>query len=183
MKVINLFGGAGTGKSTLSAELFSFLKKKGYDAEIVTEYAKRLIYEKREAFLANDQLFVFATQNSRIKTLLEFSKNHPLDFVVVDSPLLLSLIYNYDPFLQKDENFQKLVVSVFQKYDNLNIFIQRNPVYGYNPNGRLQSSMQEAEEFDNRIKMSLDENGIPFHEVLNDDNFLENVYGLILEEK
>ena len=183
MKVINLFGGAGTGKSTLSAELFSFLKKHGYNAEIVPEYAKTLIYEDRKDFLANDQLFVFATQNSRIKTLLEFSKNNPLDFVVVDSPLPLSLIYNYDPFLQDSDAFKELVISVFRQYDNLNVFVLRNPIYGYNPHGRIQKDMGEAEAFDNKIRGLLKENDIPFHDVLNDDSFIENIYGLIQGEK
>ena len=35
--IVNLFGGPGTGKSTLMARIFSELKVQGYDCEMVTE--------------------------------------------------------------------------------------------------------------------------------------------------
>jgi adenylylsulfate kinase-like enzyme len=43
LHVINLFGGPGTGKSTLAAALFTDLKMKGINAELVTEFAKDLV--------------------------------------------------------------------------------------------------------------------------------------------
>lgn len=179
MKVINLFGGAGTGKSTLGAELFSVLKKKGREVEIVQEYAKSLIYEERERLLSNDQLHVFATQNNRIKTLMEFSRKNPLEYVITDSPLLLSLIYNSDTFLKGNVNFRNLIVDVFKKYDNINIFIKRNLKYGYNPNGRIQKDVHEAISFDERIKNLLKEEKIPFFEIVNDKDFIENCIRVI----
>ena len=64
MYVINLFGGPSTGKSTLAALLFGTLKSK-YDlnCEYVNEYAKDLVYEKRNQILLKDQLYIFAKQN------------------------------------------------------------------------------------------------------------------------
>ena len=43
--VINLIGSPGTGKSTLASELFSKMKWKGHDVELVSEYAKELIHD------------------------------------------------------------------------------------------------------------------------------------------
>ena len=44
---VNLFGGPGTGKSTTSAAVFSLLKMHGVNAELITEFAKDLTWEKR----------------------------------------------------------------------------------------------------------------------------------------
>ena len=63
--IVNLFGGAGIGKSTLMARIFSELKVQGYDCEMVTEFAKDLVWEKRtETF--KDELYIFAKQNHRL---------------------------------------------------------------------------------------------------------------------
>ena len=44
--VINLAGAPGAGKSTLATEIFSKLKKLGYNCEYVDEYAKHVVYEE-----------------------------------------------------------------------------------------------------------------------------------------
>ena len=38
--VVNLFGGPGTGKSTMMAGIFAKLKSLGYDCEMCVEFAK-----------------------------------------------------------------------------------------------------------------------------------------------
>ena len=59
--IINLFGGAGIGKSTLMARIFSELKVQGYDCEMVTEFAKDLVWEKRnETF--KDELYILQSK-------------------------------------------------------------------------------------------------------------------------
>ena len=45
--VINLYGGPGCGKSTVSSGLFYKMKSEGYCVEYVSEYAKDLTYEER----------------------------------------------------------------------------------------------------------------------------------------
>ena len=45
MKVLNFYGGAGIGKSTIAADIFSKLKRKGHKTELVGEYAKWLWYQ------------------------------------------------------------------------------------------------------------------------------------------
>lgn len=61
MKIINLFGGPGVGKSTLAATTFAHMKQEGYSVELVTEYAKQLTWEGRTNALSN-QIYVFAKQ-------------------------------------------------------------------------------------------------------------------------
>ena len=45
-KVINLFGNPGSGKSTVAAYLFSELKSRGLEVELVTETAKDLVWDE-----------------------------------------------------------------------------------------------------------------------------------------
>ncbi|MBO6202243.1 MAG: hypothetical protein J6O13_01810 [Selenomonas sp.] len=44
MRVINFYGGAGIGKSTIAADIFSKLKRKGHKTEMVGEYANGGIF-------------------------------------------------------------------------------------------------------------------------------------------
>lgn len=52
--VINLMGAPGTGKSTIASELFSKMKWLGYDVELVSEYAKELVWEERSETFKNE---------------------------------------------------------------------------------------------------------------------------------
>lgn len=45
-KIINIFGGAGVGKSTFAAELFVNMKKRGISVEMPYEYPKELTWKK-----------------------------------------------------------------------------------------------------------------------------------------
>ena len=47
-RVVNLFAGPGSGKSTTASGLFHLLKLDNKKTELVTEYAKDAIYEQRE---------------------------------------------------------------------------------------------------------------------------------------
>ena len=43
MKVLNFYGGAGIGKSTIAADIFSKLKRKGHKTELVGESFETLL--------------------------------------------------------------------------------------------------------------------------------------------
>lgn len=92
MKVINFYGGAGIGKSTIAADIFSKLKRKGHKTELVGEYAKWLWYQNA-IDIVQDQLYLFAEQVHRLKTL----ERYGVEYAVCDSPLPLNIIYNNTP--------------------------------------------------------------------------------------
>lgn len=169
MIVINLFAGPGCGKSTVAAETFSYLKRNNIKVELVTEYAKDLVYEKRFNVL-QDQLYIFAKQNRRLLRLL----NEDVDVAITDSPLLLSAIY-YKINNGKSKHFTELVKEVFSSYNNINFFLNRNVNYNYQQYGRLQD-YAEALELDNKIKkllLSYEKQTIEANEhicIENDDN-------------
>ena len=85
MKIINLIGEPSAGKSTIAAELFAKMKKAGYNVELVTEYAKDMVWENRNEMFSH-QDYIFAKQNRRLARL-----NGKVDYVITDAPLILSL--------------------------------------------------------------------------------------------
>ena len=85
--VVNLLGGPGVGKSTLTAAIFAKLKDAGVDCEMASEFAKELVWEQRnETF--KDELYIFAKQAHRL-----FRLNGKVDVVITDRPLILTCFY------------------------------------------------------------------------------------------
>lgn len=161
--IINFFGGPGIGKSTQSAGLFTNMKKHHMDVELTFEYPKIVAWEENYSSI-KDQFFITANQHRNISRLYGKVK-----YIIVDSPIILGLIYKhrYDtlseyPSMFYDKTFDKFLISLFKKYNNLNIFLKRDDS-SYNENGRLQD-LNEAKEIDEEIKNKLIEYDIPFVE-------------------
>lgn len=148
MLVVNLAGAPGAGKSTGAAYIFSKLKMKGIDAELVTEYAKDKVWEEDKAVFDN-QVYIFGKQLFRLTRL-----EGKVDVVITDSPIILSLIYNNDRERLGDE-FDALVKKVNNSFTQLNYFIRR--VKPYNPNGRFQTE-EESDELSYKILKCLKQN-------------------------
>jgi len=119
MKVINLFGGPGSGKSTTAAGLFYKMKLQHRSVELVSEYAKKLLYANRLEYMLDQQEYIFAKQNQLLHTLRD-----RVDYAITDSPLLLSNVYVSDDWVCVDQ-FRDLVIATFNTYDNINIVLQR----------------------------------------------------------
>lgn len=141
MKVINLFGGPGIGKSTFASYLFYKLKSEGYNAELVSEYAKELTWEENFDKLS-DQLYVTAKQNRRLNRL-----KNKVDVVVTDCPILLGINYSTPSYI--GGFFVPMVFSLFESYTNINIVLDR--VKPYVNEGRTQTE-EEARNIDWNIR-------------------------------
>ena len=152
MKVINLFGGPGTGKSTTAAGLFHIMKLQKMECELVTEYAKDLVWAGRFPMLS-EQDYIFAKQNHRLRRLIG-----KVDWVITDSPLILGNFYIKDDFPGR-VHFCNFIQDVYASYDNVNIFLRR--VKQYNPNGRTQTE-EEATEIDKEILKYLISRNMPY---------------------
>ena len=145
--VINLFGGPGCGKSTTMARLFADLKTRGYNVEMVSEFAKDLVYEQRQETM-KDELYIFAKQHHRL-----FRVYDKVDIVVTDRPLLLTNIYA-ELYLPDDDfkrDLKRLVRTTFDNFNNLNIVLNREGIE-YKTEGRLQDLEQSKEIDDLTLK-------------------------------
>ncbi len=148
--VVNLIAPPSAGKSTMAANIFAELKWMGIDCELVSEFAKELVWEQRnETF--EDELYIFAKQNHRL-----FRVNGKVDVIITDRPIILSVFYN-NKYGDKSSEFQELVLHEHNKYENLNFYINRKKAY--NPNGRNQTE-EESNQFGLEILNMLYEVGI-----------------------
>lgn len=152
MKVINLYGGPGTGKSTTAAGLFQLMKLESLEAELVTEYAKDLVWSERHTMFS-EQDYIFAKQNHRLRRL-----RNKVDWVVTDCPLLLGFMYMNEEMPGR-KHFENFMRDMFNSYNNINIFLQRTKEY--NPNGRNQTE-KEAIAIDLAIMAFLIKEKLPF---------------------
>lgn len=151
MKVINIFGGPGIGKSTTAASLFAQMKYAHINCELVFEQAKNFTWEKRDVTLAC-QPYIFAKQMRDIWRLKD-----QVDYAIVDSPLMLSWVYgNRDMW---PRSFFSYALDQFCEFHNINFVLERSKEYS--PIGRNQTE-EEAREIDNKILQVLKNHHIPF---------------------
>lgn len=157
-KVINLYGGPGTGKSTLAAAIFAELKFRGINCEYVQEYAKDKAWEFGTNHLGVPKVFraqeyIFGKQHFRLRRCAQ-----DVDVIVTDCPLFLGLIYTPEDFPLP--SLRPLIREAYELYDNLNIFLVRTKAY--NPKGRFQTE-DKAKELDVDVKNMLDKQDVPYH--------------------
>lgn len=167
MKVINLFGGPGTGKSTTAADLFALMKWNNMNAELVNEYAKEVTWEERFRIL-EDQFYVTAKQNRKLTRIKD-----QVEWAVTDSPLILALAYAKEDYLPN--YFRKLVMELYDTYDNINIFLEREKPY--HKVGRSQTE-EQARAIDDWVRSFLDEHNYPYYVVKADENARHTILDL-----
>lgn len=162
--VINGYGGPGAGKSTACLEITAALKKEGYNAEYVQEYAKELVYEKDMEMLDGSpehQYEILKEQTRRMDRLYD-----QVDFIVSDSPVMLNIIYNK----QLTPEYESLVNELQGEYINYSFFMERD-ASNFEEEGRIHN-LTESIEKDNEIKDMLQKNEIKYktynHENVNE---------------
>lgn len=127
-KVVNIFGGPGSGKSTVAADLFSVLKRERVNVELVTEYAKDLTWEGRTVALAN-QPYILGKQFHRM-----FRVADHVDLIITDSPILLSAVYAMGEW----DSLEQMAMDLHCRFENLNVMLVRDPDH-YFTVGRRQT--------------------------------------------
>ena len=156
MKVINFFGSSGVGKSTHSLRLATYFKETRQRVEYVPEYPKYLVYSQHNRMLM-DQFKIFAEQRHYIDIL----RDHAVNYAVVDSPLLLGLLYG-EKYGTVDEDFAKVILKEFNTFDNVNFFVTRT--VPFDEVGRVES-MEESDEDSNHLRELLNKHNINYVEI------------------
>lgn len=178
-KIICLYGGPGTGKSTTCAGVFYKLKLMGFNAEMNREYVKNWVWEKRD-IKPGDQTYIFAKQSRFERVYMDAG----MDFIITDSPLILTHFYGlkYDELEQKYntslmmlENHHGICKDKGYKVDHF--FLERTKVY--NPSGRLQTE-EEAKKIDTEILDLLHQFDIKYKTIEANEKAADNVVASVL---
>lgn len=152
--VINLYGGPCSGKSTQASGLFYAMKQKGYNVELVNEFAKEVVWEGNVPML-KDQLWVLAHQHRKLVRLKD-----KVDYIITDSPVLLSIAYRgiYDGPMYSNL-IDQLALECYHMYNNIDIFLNRPA--DFIDDGRAQDEIT-SEQIDKHIIQILDEHSIDY---------------------
>jgi hypothetical protein len=147
-KLIGLIGAPGSGKTTCAAWLFSQMRIKGMRCEMASEFAKDLFWDESNAW--KDQLYVFANQWRMIDRVLCRT-----DYVVCDSPPILSLFYNRP----HSEAFVDLVLEKCHQFDTMLFLLKR--IAPYDQEGRRETEA-ESNRLHDEMSEWLDLYGMPY---------------------
>lgn len=158
--VVNLFGGPGSGKTTMAARIFSELKKRGVEAACPEEHAKLLIWSGRP-WLLDHQIIVVG---KIYETLLNLRDK--VDVIIVDSPILLGSVYGGD---RESPAFHTLVRELHARQDRVNLFVRRPADRPYDPANRREAE-DAARAIDLKVNALLTEIGEPADCVCSDDD-------------
>lgn len=169
--VINFFGEPSAGKSTAAMDVTARLKRKGINAEYVTEFAKDKVYENNQEVFKHQQ-YLFGKQSFRMGRV-----KNKVQVMVCDSPLLLNIIYNEDEIL--GENFNQTVLNVFNSYNNKNYLLVRN--HTYENEGRLHNE-KEARIVRKKIMNKLDKLNIEYEITSSSEKNCERIANEIAQE-
>lgn len=179
-KVINLFAGPSCGKSSIAAGILHGLKRKHISCDAPYEFPKVLAWDNNNEAI-KDQLYVIANQHRGI--VKSFNK---VKYVIVDSPILLSLVYkNYYakddseyPSCLYGDKFDDLILSIHNYYDSLNILLIRSSEGEHNNKERYQN-FEQSIDIDHRIKVMLDSHNIPYVEISVDGDPVNEILKLL----
>ena len=170
MLVVNLFGVPGAGKSTGAAYVFSKLKMRGINAELVTEFAKDMVWDENRKVLTNQE-HIFGSQSYRLDRLRD-----KVDVVVTDCPLFLTAFYNKSPVLGKE--FNTVVKKVFDTYNNMNFFIYQ--LRDFNEVGRVHTKEQALSMQEPLLKM-LDDNHVKYNIIMGEEKDYDMITDVVCE--
>lgn len=145
-RFVNLFGAPGAGKSTTAAGVYAQLSQRGYDVELVPEFAKELVWENNASALTN-QAYVTARQ---------FYMIHRLDgkcrWVITDSPALLGAAYC-------TQEYPKSYIDTLYWYhtqtdSDMNFLIHRPDSINYQGKGRVHNEFESRMVHDRIVSLA-----------------------------
>lgn len=149
--VINLIAEPAAGKSVAAMDITAKLKRKGINAEYVSEFAKDKVYENNEEVFKHQE-YIFGKQSFKMGRVRD-----KVQVIITDSPLILCVVYNNDNVLGED--FNKIVLNMFNSYNNRNYLLTRKHIY--ENEGRFQNE-EEAAKVKNQIISKLKEMNIDY---------------------
>lgn len=164
--IVNLYGAPSAGKSTGAAYIFSRLKLKRINAELVTEFVKGKVYEQSKGVFDN-QVYIFGKQFFQMSKLYS-----DVDVIITDAPLMLQAYYGEKYNFFYHQELTNLVKRIADEENALNIFVERSKPY--DPSGRFQTE-QESDEIAKELRTFLEDNNIDFTTIYGDTEYYDSV--------
>lgn len=157
--LINIIGAPGVGKSTISALLFAYMKMRGYVVEYVQEYVKKLVWT-RDFDSINNQYYL---SKKTFETLDQIVSSGSIQYCISDGPLLHGLVYNLQNTYNTSnvEKTERFILECINKFNNINIYLERVPGRPYEIAGRIHTE-DESIEVGNLLKDLLERNGMKY---------------------
>ena len=167
-----------THNSTTCAGLFYHLKMLGYNCEMNREYIKEWLWEDRKV-REGDQTYFFSKQARKERNYI----GNNLDFIITDSPLVLTHFYGlkYDKMEQRS-NTSKVMLQHHHDfckdkgYKVDHFLIKR--AKAYTESGRYQTE-SDAKQYDIEITQMMNDFGIGYNEVQGDENCVKSIMDLM----
>lgn len=157
LKVINLFGAPGVGKSSTRSGLFWLMKTLHMSVEEVSEYAKYLILTGRQWQLREEQLYLLAKQHHKQLIL-----RGQYEYAITDSPLALCAFYAPEDYLPA---FFELTRQAQDQFDNINFYLTREfSTSPFEAAGRVHDQAASL-AVDVQMRSYLKRCGIPYTEI------------------
>lgn len=120
LKVIEMLAGPGAGKSTAALFLAAHMKARGYKVEYGREIAKDLIWDARQDMFT-EQDYILALQNNLLRRMTA----HDIDYVILDTSILLGLIYRAKWY---PTSFDQYLLDVHKSYTNITFYVDRGDI-------------------------------------------------------
>lgn len=178
---INLFGGPGSGKSTMAAKIFAALKLHGVSVEHVQEYVKAWTYYNRRPNKWDQTYFFGKQQQAEYRYLAHCETG----VVVTDSPLLQGVYYSQSDSIKS--NLLNLALEYEQEFPSFNIFVYRGNKT-FHQEGRWQN-LDEAKSIDTGTLKLLKDNNIDYSRLdfesfskLNDEDLYLAMYPYLFRD-
>ena len=148
------------------------MKMNGLRVELVTEFAKDLVWAGRKKCLS-DQMYVIAMQNHRLEVL-----RGQVDYVITDSPIPLGIVYAPAKYFK---SFPTLIMEIFNSYENQNFYVTRK-TFKYAPEGRKETE-QEAEVKGKALLQLLEDQRVLYEDIDGNSKVLPDVYYKVVRKK
>ena len=139
--LVNFLGAPSSGKTSLSAELFAYMKAQDINVEYTSEYVKGWAWEGKTVG-PFDQFYIFGKETHNQSRL--FNK---VDFIISDSPVMLTAFYHV--FYNEDEALNDVCQNFYRLAKEkanikvINFFLPRKKEYI--TRGRFQTEAEANE--------------------------------------
>lgn len=153
-----MLGGSGIGKSTAAAGLYHEMKLRGTNVELVREYVKNWAWDGKKIG-QYDQIYIFGKQSRS-----EYMLYGKVDYVITDSPILLSPIY--EKYYNNGESIiEEAAVKFLDKaksngVQHINFLLERQKQF--NPEGRYETE-EQAKQVDLEVRKFISYHNIDYH--------------------